>query len=352
MQLKIGELAKRAGLTIRTLHHYDAIGLLSPSVRSETGYRLYSLSDVARLHQIQAIKQLGFSLSDVREMLAGNQISGPELIRQQRILLDRQIEHAARLRDCLVLLEEQIATGQEPTIAVWLSTLELMALHGKYFSNDEIKAMRSRKQQASELSEAGWQQLFSNAGQLMQAAIAHTDPRAYALACDWIERAHRLAGGDALMMQRLGQMHQSEPALQERSGASPAMLDYLKRAFIHGSFAIFEKYLASAELAAIRANIFHAFDAWPMLVIRVRQEFDNGTSPQAPVVRQLAAEWQALFHKTYGNGNPQLAEKMAAALDKETEWSATRGVDAALLAFLFPEKAKSRDKNFQRAKVK
>lgn len=78
MQLKIGGLAKRAGLTVRTLHHYDAIGLLSPSDRSERGYRLYNRSDVARLHQIQAIKQLGFPLSDVREMLSGDKVSAPE----------------------------------------------------------------------------------------------------------------------------------------------------------------------------------------------------------------------------------------------------------------------------------
>src|SRR5437868_2364515 len=106
MQLKIGELARRSGLTVRTLHHYDAIGLLSHSGRSEGGYRLYSRKDVARLHQIQAIKQLGFSLTDVSEMLAGNKVDAVDLIRQQRLLLDRQLEHAGRLRDCLLLLEE------------------------------------------------------------------------------------------------------------------------------------------------------------------------------------------------------------------------------------------------------
>jgi hypothetical protein len=50
MALKIGELARRTGLTVRTLHHYDAIGLLKPSARSDAGYRLYGRNDVARLH--------------------------------------------------------------------------------------------------------------------------------------------------------------------------------------------------------------------------------------------------------------------------------------------------------------
>lgn len=59
MLLKIGELAKRTGLTVRTLHHYDAIDLLSPSARTDAGYRLYNQNDVARLHQIQAMRQPG-----------------------------------------------------------------------------------------------------------------------------------------------------------------------------------------------------------------------------------------------------------------------------------------------------
>ncbi|WP_232443212.1 MerR family transcriptional regulator [Burkholderia ubonensis] len=64
MALKIGELAKRAGLTVRALHHYDAIGLLSPSARSDGGSRQYSHDDVIR--RIQALKHLGCSLSDIK----------------------------------------------------------------------------------------------------------------------------------------------------------------------------------------------------------------------------------------------------------------------------------------------
>ena len=52
MRLKVGELARRTGLTVRTLHHYDEIGLLAPSQRSDSGYRLYSQADVQRLHAI------------------------------------------------------------------------------------------------------------------------------------------------------------------------------------------------------------------------------------------------------------------------------------------------------------
>jgi DNA-binding transcriptional MerR regulator len=52
---KIGELARATGLTVRTLHHYDAVGLLPPSERSEAGYRLYTRTDVERLYEIVAL---------------------------------------------------------------------------------------------------------------------------------------------------------------------------------------------------------------------------------------------------------------------------------------------------------
>src|SRR6516165_7425563 len=67
--LKIGELARRTGLTVRTLHHYDAIGLLHPSLHTEAGHRLYTADDIARLQQVLSLRQLGFSLDQVRECL-------------------------------------------------------------------------------------------------------------------------------------------------------------------------------------------------------------------------------------------------------------------------------------------
>ena len=53
---KVGELARQTGLSVRTLHYYDEIGLLSPSYRTETGYRLYAAVDIARLQQIKSLR--------------------------------------------------------------------------------------------------------------------------------------------------------------------------------------------------------------------------------------------------------------------------------------------------------
>src|SRR5262245_1930183 len=87
--LKVGELARRTGLTVRMLHHYDEVGLLRPSLHTGAGHRLYTAGDVARLQQVLSLRQLGFSLEQVRDCLDRPGFAPVEVIRL----------HAARLRE-------------------------------------------------------------------------------------------------------------------------------------------------------------------------------------------------------------------------------------------------------------
>src|SRR5581483_9872564 len=97
--LRVGELARRTGLTVRTLHHYDAIGLLAPSRRTAAGHRLYTAADVARLQQIASLRRLGLSLGEIREWL-----SSPSF--QPRKAIDT---HIARLREELAVQQALLA---------------------------------------------------------------------------------------------------------------------------------------------------------------------------------------------------------------------------------------------------
>ena len=65
----VGEVAELAGVTVRLLHHYDEIGVLSPSGRSDAGYRLYSHEDLERLQEILVWRQLGFPLAEIQPLL-------------------------------------------------------------------------------------------------------------------------------------------------------------------------------------------------------------------------------------------------------------------------------------------
>lgn len=115
----VGEVARLSHVTVRTLHHYDAIGLLSPEGRSDAGYRLYSDADLRRLRQILFYRELEFGLDEIAEILADPAAgSHDHLRRQHRLLRERHaraaaligaIEHEMEARDMGIALtpEEQ-----------------------------------------------------------------------------------------------------------------------------------------------------------------------------------------------------------------------------------------------------
>ena len=128
--LKVGELAQRSGLTVRTLHHYDAIGLLTPSGRSESGYRLYSPADVQRLHGIQALRHMGLPLAHIGELLQDVGLDPKRVLAQQLHALDVQIQQATELRGRLALMHDGLVAGAQPDMGNWLETLALMSTYG------------------------------------------------------------------------------------------------------------------------------------------------------------------------------------------------------------------------------
>jgi len=91
MGYSIGELARLAGVTIRTLHHYDEIGLLTPSERTGAGYRRYSDDDVERLHRILVYRELGFDLAGIAGILDNAETDAIEHLRRQRTLLRKEV---------------------------------------------------------------------------------------------------------------------------------------------------------------------------------------------------------------------------------------------------------------------
>src|SRR3954453_1525174 len=88
--MSVGDTAALAGVTVRTLHHYDRIGLLSPSERTAAGYRPYTPSDLNRLHQVLVYRELGFPLEEIATLLDDPGADPAEhLRRQHRLLRDR-----------------------------------------------------------------------------------------------------------------------------------------------------------------------------------------------------------------------------------------------------------------------
>lgn len=102
-ELTIGAAAEAVGVSVRTLHHWDAIGLLVPSGRTWAGYRLYDDDDIARLHRILVYRELGFPLSRIQEILEEG--SPAAHLREQKALLAQRI---ARLQEMASAVDRMI----------------------------------------------------------------------------------------------------------------------------------------------------------------------------------------------------------------------------------------------------
>src|SRR5438105_8916320 len=120
--LKVGELARRTGLTVRTLHHYDEIGLLKPSLHTEAGHRLYTAGDVVRLQQVLSLRQLGFSLEEVRDCLGRLGFSPIEVIRLHLARLREQITLQRRLCERLEAVADRLQAAGEVSADEFIRT--------------------------------------------------------------------------------------------------------------------------------------------------------------------------------------------------------------------------------------
>jgi MerR family transcriptional regulator, thiopeptide resistance regulator len=96
-ELRVSEVARLSGVTVRTLHHYDAIGLLVPSRRSAKGYRLYTGEDLLRLQQIVIGRALGMPLEQIRRTLDDPAFDLGEALREQRGLLVERFEQTRQM---------------------------------------------------------------------------------------------------------------------------------------------------------------------------------------------------------------------------------------------------------------
>jgi DNA-binding transcriptional MerR regulator len=95
--LTVGAAARLAGVTVRTLHHYDKIGLLSPSGRSVAGYRHYADADLERLQRILFYRELGFGLDEIKELMTDGSADASAHLRRQHAMLRDRIRRLERM---------------------------------------------------------------------------------------------------------------------------------------------------------------------------------------------------------------------------------------------------------------
>jgi DNA-binding transcriptional MerR regulator len=241
--LKVGELAQRTGLTIRTLHHYDAIGLVRPSLRTDAGHRLYGAEDVARLQQVRSLRQLGFGLEEVRACLDRADFAPLELLRQHVTRLREQIALQQNLCERLEAMAANLQSAGEVSADAFLQTIEVMTMIENYYTPEQLESFRKRSEEAraagvdlAQEGTAAWAQLFKEFTAEMDRGTDPADPKVQALVQRRQALINSFTGGDKDIEQSLQRLWTEQgDKLAAQFGYDPKLMEYYKKAIQAGS---------------------------------------------------------------------------------------------------------------------
>ncbi len=196
--LTVGQVAEQLGVTVRTLHHYDEIGLLVPSERSSAGYRLYTHPDIVRLQHVVVYRRLGFALEEIALLLDDPSADVGEHLRRQRKAVMSRLDEMSELVTALDRALEKEVSG------IKLSKEEQQELFGNGFSDEyaveakerwgDTEAWKQSQRRTTKYTKADWVQIKAEMDATNEAfvsSMADGEPAASERAMDAAEQ-HRL----------------------------------------------------------------------------------------------------------------------------------------------------------------
>lgn len=214
----VGELARRAGVTVRTLHHYDQLGILTPSDYTEAGYRLYGETALLQLQQILTLKSLGLPLEDIQRILAAPGFELKQALRQQKQALRARLRALAEAVETLELVESQLEQAKPLEPELLFKMMEVIQMKqsqewtSQFYSEEQMQAFAERRAADPTEAERGtqaWNDLFAD----MRKFIGQ-DPASAAVQAElpgWEKRWKDLIGaftrGDAGNAQSLNKLY-------------------------------------------------------------------------------------------------------------------------------------------------
>lgn len=178
----VGEVAELTRVSIRTLHHYDEIGLLAPSERSEANYRLYTPADLGRLHRILTFRELGFPLAEILRLLSAGADEEQRALRLQAALLEEQLRQTEQKLQAVTSLLQAETLGE----GAWNVTKEeLKDIFGGFdhsqYENEvqerwgDTAAYKQSAERTKRYTKADWQEIKAEADAISERFVALMD---------------------------------------------------------------------------------------------------------------------------------------------------------------------------------
>ncbi len=226
-RLRVGELAEATGLTVRTIHHYEHVGLLAAPKRSDGNQRLYDEDYMRRLYRVRALRDRGFALSDVAEILDEGDERGAALGELLRARLARVDAVLARLQRLRLLLERacvQADRRDEPVDV--LRAIEAMA---RVSRRVEERAASTDASTDASANEARWRAIGRELRACMEAGEPPSSARARDAARPALSAIRAFAGDDRATLDALATLRRLDPP-DDLAGWDPPLMQYLDRA--------------------------------------------------------------------------------------------------------------------------
>lgn len=332
MLFQVGEIAAKTGLTIRTLHHYEEIGLLLPTARTDAGYRLYDMHSVERLTQIQLLRQIGVKLKDIGEILNGHNGDMASLLEERIKLLTQQMKQMSTLRYRLEQLQKQMQTGDAVTQSDWFSILEMMSMYDKYFTHAELEQLPLYT--AHTLKNQQWQQRIAKVGELMEQGKRPQSIEVQKIAAEWMIALERDTGGNPDFFARLNQIHLTDKEFAYSSNITQAMIEFVAEGFSEHQLTFFKPHLTAEQFALVHQHYFKSGYVWPELISGLYNALKSGEKPESPAVQKLAQMWLTMFNK-FTDGNAEIQERIRNLYRSEPEISRGTWMTPEIGQYLF-----------------
>jgi len=196
---RIQKFAALANVTVRTLHHYDRLGLLKPTHRSANGYRLYRNEDLGQLERILVLRYLGLPLREIADLLATGgpeaEHSLPATLARQAVVLRERRAGIDRVLQAIERAQRQLQKDAEPDWPLYQTILKEIHMQetqnwaDKYYSPEGLEALRGRRDAwTPELRvdiQAKWQALYADVQSAIDRGVAPSSEEAAALADRW-----------------------------------------------------------------------------------------------------------------------------------------------------------------------
>ena len=232
--MKVGELAKATGVSVRTLHYYDEIELLQPCAVTGSGHRVYGATELSRLQQIKSLRQLGFSLDEIRTYLDTPGVSPRTAIALHVERLREQIKQQERVVALLQTLDSEFAAGALASPDDFVRAIEAITLLERAFTPAEMDEIRQRGERLGRehvrAVEREWPTLIAQVRAEMLAGTDAESERMRLLAVRWRALVREFTGGNPTIERKVRATFVNEPWRMTRVGMDPEMFAYVNRA--------------------------------------------------------------------------------------------------------------------------